>query len=496
MPTLTFLFQYSLAATFALSGVTKLMDRPGSQEALRGFKVPERFVPAGTYLLPGTELLAALLLLFPATAVFGAGLTCLLLAAFIAAIAVNLAQGRAPDCHCFGQVHSAPISWWTVARNLLLFAMATAVLVSDGTGPNEAFHWTEALTRQEKDLLWVLAGITAFVAVGFTVLLRGQRDILEKLGAQSAVAGGSTDTTTSRLSIGVAAPSFALSDLDGNTVTLGTLLKSGAPTLLVFTSANCVHCEEVMPDIAQWQSSLSQAVTVAVISSGSIDENREKAETHGLQNVLLQEGFEVLDAYGGGGTPSAIALTADGIVSSELGGGPDGVRAVLNGIMADRVANLWHKATGESLPVFTPGLEVGAVVPDIVVPDPAGTGAPLRDLVKGRTTMLLFWSATCGFCDAILEQVREYDESWAHAKDRQMIFICSGSEEANQALNLRSQIVLDSEFSLGPPFGAQGTPSAVLVDSSGTIASELAVGTDEVLALLREQSLRESDSRA
>jgi hypothetical protein len=34
-----------------------------------------------------------------------------LLVLFIVAIAVTLARGRKPDCHCFGQLHSKPIGW-------------------------------------------------------------------------------------------------------------------------------------------------------------------------------------------------------------------------------------------------------------------------------------------------------------------------------------------------------------------------------------------------
>jgi hypothetical protein len=46
-------------------------------------------------------------------------------------------------------------------------------------------------------------------------------------------------------------------------------------------------------------------------------------------------------------------------------------------------------------------------------------------------------------------------------------------------------VVLDQPFSGGRAFGAPGTPSAVLVDSEGKIASELAVGGPAVLRLAR-----------
>jgi hypothetical protein len=43
--------------------------------------------------------------------------------------------------------------------------------------------------------------------------------------------------------------------------------------------------------------------------------------------------------------------------------------------------------------------------------------------------------------------------------------------------------VLDQSFSIGSAFGASGTPSAVLVDEAGKIASEVAVGAPAVLEL-------------
>jgi hypothetical protein len=44
-------------------------------------------------------------------------------------------------------------------------------------------------------------------------------------------------------------------------------------------------------------------------------------------------------------------------------------------------------------------------------------------------------------------------------------------------------VVLEQGFATGSAFGANGTPSAVLVDSEGKIASEVAVGAPAVLAL-------------
>jgi hypothetical protein len=61
--------------------------------------------------------------------------------------------------------------------------------------------------------------------------------------------------------------------------------------------------------------------------------------------------------------------------------------------------------------------------------------------------------------------------------------VSSGSAEELRSSGIRSTVLLDPDFAAGPSFGANGTPMGVLVDANGTIASDLAVGADAVLAL-------------
>src|SRR5579883_1240092 len=100
-----------LSAIFLLSSITKLKDRPGTRQSLRDFGLPKPLAGPGAILLPLAEFLAAIGLLPASFAWISAIATTALLTLFILAIAVNLAQGRKPDCHCFGQLHSKPIGW-------------------------------------------------------------------------------------------------------------------------------------------------------------------------------------------------------------------------------------------------------------------------------------------------------------------------------------------------------------------------------------------------
>jgi hypothetical protein len=55
-------------------------------------------------------------------------------------------------------------------------------------------------------------------------------------------------------------------------------------------------------------------------------------------------------------------------------------------------------------------------------------------------------------------------------------------------MDLTSTIILDPAFTAGQVFGVSGTPSAVLVDAEGNIASEMAAGADAVMALANRLS--------
>jgi hypothetical protein len=49
-----------------------------------------------------------------------------------------------------------------------------------------------------------------------------------------------------------------------------------------------------------------------------------------------------------------------------------------------------------------------------------------------------------------------------------------GTVGANSEMGLTSPVVLDQWFVVGRAFGTSGTPSAVLVDAQGKVASEIA----------------------
>src|SRR5919106_6937809 len=148
-----------LALVLAVAGAAKLADREGSRQAIVDFGVPSAIAAPLGLLLPLAELAVAVALLPASTAWWGALGALALLSVFVVGITYNLARGRKPECHCFGQLHSAPAGWKTLARNGVLAAIAGFVLwagYEGGAGPS-AVAWVGALSTAQ--LLGLLAGV-------------------------------------------------------------------------------------------------------------------------------------------------------------------------------------------------------------------------------------------------------------------------------------------------------------------------------------------------
>src|SRR4051812_2716400 len=105
-----------LPTVFATAGIPQPPDRTRTPRGVAEFGVPTRLAGPVSALLPAAEVAVALALIPARTSVWGALGGLALLLAFSAAISLNLARGRTPECHCFGQLHSSPAGARTLAR--------------------------------------------------------------------------------------------------------------------------------------------------------------------------------------------------------------------------------------------------------------------------------------------------------------------------------------------------------------------------------------------
>lgn len=324
-----------LAAVFAAAGVAKVFGGVEFRRAVAAFGIPDRLVAPIGVGLPALELAVAVLLLSARWAWWGAAMATGVLIAFIVAIAVNLAKGRQPDCHCFGQFHSKPIGPATLARNVALAGCAGLILAG-------------APDRFNISVLSGLAGVSGVspivVALGLVVLvvLAAETFFLWQLFRQQGRLWLRLDQLEQRLvpfvskgalmpglPFGALAPSFELSTPSRAMVGLDTLLQGGRAALLIFSDSNCQPCAMLLPEIKRWQQDYANDVRIALVSRGSEDANRSIAERFDLEDVLFQVDSEVSDAYHVYGTPAAVLVRADGTIGAPVAISRDAIADLL-----------------------------------------------------------------------------------------------------------------------------------------------------------------------
>jgi uncharacterized membrane protein YphA (DoxX/SURF4 family)/thiol-disulfide isomerase/thioredoxin len=328
MATIVLALRIVLAIVFLTAGIGKLRDLAGSRRAMRDFGVPERFAGSVGTALPIVELVAGIALIFQPTARWGALVALLLLLAFIFGIARALARGEQPDCHCFGQIHSAPASRLTLVRNGVLAAFAV-VIVAYGSG---AALDTWVSDHSAAVLVAIGAGVCAVAAGAYAWAVRGRT---QRLTHELEIARH--DAAMRRgVALGYDAPDFTALDLGGDAVGLPALLERGKPVLLMFMSPWCGPCASLLPRVHQWQQTLSERLTLVLISMGTPEQNEPLVE-QGLEDVLIQENFEVAGLYGVTATPSAVFISREGKVASTVGETEYGIEPLVRLALRDGV---------------------------------------------------------------------------------------------------------------------------------------------------------------
>lgn len=481
MVTLLTLSRLLISIVLAYAGVTKLAS-PGTlataAESLGLRPLLARFV--GRFLAP-LELAVAALLLTRATAWIGAVAALVLFGGFSALIAWNLRRGRRPACACFGQASSAPISEWTLVRNLVFSGLALVVVAQGpaGAGPG-VLAFTASLVGRV-GLETSLAAIGLFVlaqALGVFVLLTRTQPAAESPAAVAV----SEKTKLTGWPPGVRAPQFDLPDLDGQRVTLAGLLAGGREVVLFFTDPSCRPCDALLPEIERWQEAYGERLTFAVLSQGTPSANREKSEAYGVRTVLLRGGNEVASAYRCPGTPGAVIVDRDGRIASRVAFGGTAIRQLVDAGV-QRAAVDAPESVASPPPPLDAGL-LGDPAPPFRLASLAGGEVDLMEFA-GRLVLLVFWSPTCEWCLKLKPELRAWERSERDAATPAVI-LTTGSRDVNEGQGFLSPVLLDDGGLVARAYGSTGTPGAILVDAEGAIASQLAVGGEGVMELARK----------
>ena len=487
-----------LAGVFVVAGVGKLADLAGSRKAAGDFGVPERFAPAFGLLLPIAELVVAVALLPVATARWGALGALALLLVFIGGIGYQLARGRTPDCHCFGQIHSAPAGWPTIGRNAGLAAIALFVAVGGWSDPGfSTVAWLTDLSGTGIALIIAgLLGVAILAGLAWVVvnlISQNGRLLLRIESVEQALAAGGTGPAVAPaavpafspkaaplgLAVGTPAPAFSLPDLDGAMVSLDTLRAGGTPVLLLFADPNCGPCNQVMREVGRWEQAFAGRLAIAVLSRGSHKANAAKRDEHGMSTLLIQPNRETADAYLTQGTPAAVLIGPDGTIGAPTAGGLDAVRALVASLARNGVAPSPASAPADSSPnaapvtrsdPVTPADPPSSDAPEFRLPDLTGRQVSLTDLRAARLPVVLYFTdPQCDPCDVLMPDLGRWQRDYG---DRVTVALVSrGTPEANRARTERhgiANVLLQRDMEIIEAYGVTQAPAVVVVQPDGT----------------------------
>lgn len=487
MENFLFVLRILLVAIFGVAGFAKLYDLSGSKKAMQSFGVPESLAMATGLILPILEIGIAISLLFVQTSWFGAIGAAALLGVFIAGMTWQWKQGNAPDCHCFGQVHSEPVSPKSILRNVA-FTIPALVLIIAGKG-NQGLNLFDSninnLSDNNMQIIIGLAviGLLAAVVYFLKQISEQQVQIMRRIEILEFTAHDGTkeveredvSNPAEGLPIGTLAPVFELPDINDKVVSLKDLLSPKKTTMMFFVSPTCNPCGALLPEIEEWQTALKDKINFVFISTGGAKENADKLNGTTLKKILLQKDREVAELYGAKWTPTVVLVNSEGRIASRVAAGDTAIRELIGKI----------KSAEDEEILFVPQDEnskLGQDLPEFEIEDVSGKSITPKDLF-GKPTLLTYWSQGCGWCQRMLDDLRDWDKTKGQDEPN-LIVVSSGDAERHKDMGLQSTILLDNEGVVSKSLGMSGTPSAVLINEQGKVISEVAVGSSQIWALV------------
>jgi thiol-disulfide isomerase/thioredoxin/uncharacterized membrane protein YphA (DoxX/SURF4 family) len=477
-----------LAAVFAIAAVGKLLDFEGSRKSALDFGSPVSLAGFLAILLPLTEIVVAVLLIDEGSAFYGSVGAVSMLAAFTLLMTFQKWKGSDAPCHCFGAVSNEPIGWTTIGRNLILLFVALAVVL--------AIEPRRGGSLFEYQLVFIIPLVTSAVAPVVVLLLisyanslkRKAHELNAKLEGIEGVLDGQGLSRKSDMGhpedgipVGSPVPSLSAVSLETRERVLLTPKFSTGHHILVFVGPDCGPCAAMLPDLITLREEFRGIISVTLISEGDEDRNKEKFRDFLPRDVFVQSDKEVSSSFLAKWTPTAILLS-NGRVASRVAAGELNIRKLFeaqrgrgaesdtfftsNGIPRSRFK------IGEELPSFSTYTIEGEVF--------------RSDVFKGVGGLIVFTDASCKHCEIVADSVIESRKTLSGNFPEGFRFLFLNSGDATKLLNkgLGDCAAIDEGQMLGKRMGAFGVPSAILVDSDGRIASETAVGSIAIDALL------------
>lgn len=315
MGTLTLIARCITAVVFAVAAGAKLPNPASMRTTFREFGAGESIARLAILLAPA-ELLVATGLVIEPTSRWAALVAVALLLVFIAGMLNALRLQRRPDCACFGALRPTPIGSPAIVRNALLLLIA-ALVVASGPGPSLGY-WLDGHN------VGVIASAAVLVLVAAGALMFGVPSVKPSGDGTLQLPESANGTR-----IGDHAPDFDATDVAGRRQSLSSLLAAGRPIVFVFVDAGCGACVSLFPDLGRWQLSLAGRLSIVLVGSGDPERVRFECAQSGITEALFDPDRAMSDVYAPRATPSAVAVTAHGLIAGGPAVGEDAIEDLI-----------------------------------------------------------------------------------------------------------------------------------------------------------------------
>ena len=363
-----------LVVTLTASGIAKAKDPSSTVEGILNLGLdsvaPLKLTPA---VLPWAELvLAAGLLLAPGPLfpVFAIA-SCALMVFYLVVIARALATGRTEGCNCFGKKSAAPVSRYTLIRNIALTIAGILTVVASFVGGKAVVY--ELVGLNGSGWLWAVGA--ALIALTLWAIQRGESLAEPAPDIPEVVLPSAADESEDYVRVPI--PYASIYTTDGRVTTLRDMSRVQA-RVLFFASPTCGSCTPILKTIPRWQKLLPQLGLHPVFSS-----EEKIRQAHKLEK--LDEGVEALvDPKHaamhnfGRGTPMAVILGSDGMLAGGPVAGTSDVKQLMDDLLVEFGAIKDPNAPKEAQPAQAPA-RPGAV--DNVSHGQVGRTAPAQQNV-------------------------------------------------------------------------------------------------------------------
>jgi peroxiredoxin len=275
---------------------------------------------------------------------------------------------------------------------------------------------------------------------------------------------------------------FSLPTLSGETMRLSQW--QGRRVLLIFFHPECSFCRAFLDRLDKLIASGAKPAAMPLfVARGDDEANRRIFEQYAPGfPVMLQEDGEVSSLFRIPGTPAGYLVDEKRATVGAILVGAERLLNALGGAGSPPTARKFTRSVAESK-LVRDGLRAGTPAPDFTLPALDGSTISLRGY-RGRKLLLVFSDPECGPCAVVAPELERFHQADDGIK---VLMISRGGLRANQRKaaeqGLTFPIVLQQHWEVSRVYGMFATPIAYVIDEAGVIASNVAVGVDEILQL-------------